>query len=328
MLVVDGLGWEQLPAPPALAPTLAAMDGWTDHDGRADDDGNGADLDRDRADPGRARPDRLPDAARATCLNVLRWARAERRPPGDPPRDVQPFAPFLGRAGARWSRRPSSGARRSPRPHLRGHVRSATGPSAIAVEVGRQLRAGERFVYAYYDGVDKTGHDRGFGAFYDAELRAADRLVAAVLDEMPPGAVLSSPPTTARSTSATASSSPTATSSPWSPSSRARGASAGCTPAGRRRRPAQGGHRAVRGCRLGRQQGPGRRRALVRPDPPAADGRPPRRRRPRHPRPGQLPRPGRHRTVPARLSPRFVDLGGDVRPPDRLTPRQPQRIMN
>ncbi len=62
--------------------------------------------------------------------------------------------------------------------------------SAISVEVGRELRAGERFVYAYYGGIDKTAHERGFGDFYDAELRFADRLVADVLDALPPGAVL------------------------------------------------------------------------------------------------------------------------------------------
>jgi hypothetical protein len=58
--------------------------------------------------------------------------------------------------------------------------------SAIAVEIGHQLRAGERFVYAYYGGVDKTAHERGFGRFYDAELRTTDRLVADVLTELPP----------------------------------------------------------------------------------------------------------------------------------------------
>ena len=52
--------------------------------------------------------------------------------------------------------------------------------SAIAVEIRRQLAAGERFVYAYYGGIDKTAHERGFGEFYDAELRFADRLVADV----------------------------------------------------------------------------------------------------------------------------------------------------
>jgi hypothetical protein len=62
--------------------------------------------------------------------------------------------------------------------------------SAIAVEAGRQLRAGERFVYAYYGGIDKTAHERGFGEFYDAELRAADSLVADVLAAMPAGCTL------------------------------------------------------------------------------------------------------------------------------------------
>ena len=45
-------------------------------------------------------------------------------------------------------------------------------------------------MYAYYGGVDKTAHERGFGEFYDAELRAADRLVGDILDVLPPGAVL------------------------------------------------------------------------------------------------------------------------------------------
>ena len=75
--------------------------------------------------------------------------------------------------------------------HLRGsRPVGYRATSAIAVEIGRQLRAGERFVYAYYGGVDKTAHERGFGDFYDAELRAADRLVGDILDVLPPGAAL------------------------------------------------------------------------------------------------------------------------------------------
>jgi hypothetical protein len=62
--------------------------------------------------------------------------------------------------------------------------------SSLPVEVGRLLRAGEAFVYAYYDGVDKVAHGTGLGDHYDAELRAVDRLVADVADELPPGAVL------------------------------------------------------------------------------------------------------------------------------------------
>jgi len=45
-------------------------------------------------------------------------------------------------------------------------------------------------VYAYYDGIDKVAHERGFGEFYDAELRAADRMVADLIGLLPPGAVL------------------------------------------------------------------------------------------------------------------------------------------
>jgi predicted AlkP superfamily pyrophosphatase or phosphodiesterase len=62
--------------------------------------------------------------------------------------------------------------------------------SSIAVQVGLLLRSGQKFVYAYYDGVDKIAHERGFGEYYNAELRQADRLVADVLEQLTPGSVL------------------------------------------------------------------------------------------------------------------------------------------
>ncbi len=63
-------------------------------------------------------------------------------------------------------------------------------PSALVVEVGQLLEAGEPFVYAYYDGIDKIAHGHGFGPYYDAELTAADRLVADLAARLPAGAVL------------------------------------------------------------------------------------------------------------------------------------------
>ena len=63
-------------------------------------------------------------------------------------------------------------------------------PSTLVTELRRQLAAGEPFVYAYYDGIDKVSHEYGLGEFYDAELAAADRLVADVLSVLPPGAAL------------------------------------------------------------------------------------------------------------------------------------------
>lgn len=50
--------------------------------------------------------------------------------------------------------------------------------------------AGARFVYAYYEGIDKVAHARGLGEYYDDEVRAVDRLVGDVLSVLPPGAVL------------------------------------------------------------------------------------------------------------------------------------------
>jgi hypothetical protein len=62
--------------------------------------------------------------------------------------------------------------------------------SSLVVEVRRLLAAGEPLVYAYYEGVDKIAHLRGFGEYYDAELIAVDRLVGDLLDILPAGAVL------------------------------------------------------------------------------------------------------------------------------------------
>ena len=48
-------------------------------------------------------------------------------------------------------------------------------------------------VYCYYGGIDKIAHERGFGPFYEAELRFADQIVAETLAVLPPGAALLAP---------------------------------------------------------------------------------------------------------------------------------------
>ncbi len=52
------------------------------------------------------------------------------------------------------------------------------------------MAQGEPLVYAYYDGIDKVAHSSGLGDLYDAELVAVDRLVADLVEQLPPGAVL------------------------------------------------------------------------------------------------------------------------------------------
>ena len=63
-------------------------------------------------------------------------------------------------------------------------------PSTLITEVRSLLAAGEPFVYAYYDGIDKVAHEYGLGAHYEAELVWVDRLVGDLLEVLPPGAAL------------------------------------------------------------------------------------------------------------------------------------------
>ena len=124
-------------------------------------------------------------------MNVLKW----RTPSGDARPFVDPLTfqrcrPFDGRpvpvvskaafAGTAFTDAHQHGARQI------GWYES----SALAVDVQAVAAAGEPFIYAYYDGIDRTAHIYGFDAHYDAELRAADRIVGDLLAALPPEVAL------------------------------------------------------------------------------------------------------------------------------------------
>jgi len=198
LLVVDGLGWEQLRARSALAPTLSS----------------GAGIDRaitsiaptttaaalTSITTGRPPGDhgilgyRLVDGDQ--ILNMLRWTLGN-GPNGDarrsvPVREYQPIPPFPGSAEAvPVVSKVDFGGTGFTAAHLGDSpLHAYRMPSSIAVEVSARLDAGTPFIYAYYDGVDKVAHAYGFGPHYDAELIAVDRIVADVAAILPPGAVL------------------------------------------------------------------------------------------------------------------------------------------
>lgn len=63
--------------------------------------------------------------------------------------------------------------------------------SVLIEQVRALVAAGERFVYAYYSGVDEVAHAHGIeSAFYPAELAATDRLVGELRDALPEDAAL------------------------------------------------------------------------------------------------------------------------------------------
>ena len=192
LLVLDGLGWEQLQERTDIAPVLAGLAGGpitsvapTTTAAALTSISTG----RPPADHGvlgyRVR------VGDRRVLNVLRWRTED----GDaresvPPTAFQPLPVFDGAAPPVVSRA-AFAATGFTEAHLQGvRLQGWRTPSSIVVEVRALLAAGEPFVYAYYDGVDKVAHEFGLGDHYAAELRYADRLVGDLLDVLPAGAAL------------------------------------------------------------------------------------------------------------------------------------------
>ena len=191
LLVLDGLGWDQLQARPHLAPTLSAMVGGPITSVTPTTTATALTSIATGLTPGEHGVVGYRVAVDHEVLNILRWTTAQ----GDARKRIDPHA--FQPTSAFCSQRPCivtkaefvtsgfSGA------HL-GGVRF-TGyrvPSTLVVEIRHALKAREPFIYAYYDGIDKVAHEYGLADHYDAELQAVDRLVADVLAELPRGAVL------------------------------------------------------------------------------------------------------------------------------------------
>jgi Type I phosphodiesterase / nucleotide pyrophosphatase len=191
LLVLDGLGWDQLDDHRAIAPTLASMQGQAIHTVAPTTTATALTSITTGLTPGEHGLVGYRMMLGGEVLNVLRWAVGDQQVRrSHPPRDVQTFVPFMGDeipvvAQGELQNSPFSEA------HLRGcRPVGWRAPSSIAVEAAAQVTAGERFVYCYYNGIDKIAHERGFGAFYDAELRYSDRLVADLLETLPAGTAL------------------------------------------------------------------------------------------------------------------------------------------
>lgn len=191
VLVLDGLGWDQLVEHQVEMPILSSFVGGAITTVAPTTTATALSSIATGLTPGEHGLVGYRIAMKGEVINVLRWVAAggDRRR-SMPPRDAQPFTPFLGVEVPVISPAELESSAFTEA-HLRGSrpvgYRAA---SAIAVEVAHQLQAGERFVYAYYGNVDKTAHERGFGDYYEAELRTADRLVADVQAALTPGAVL------------------------------------------------------------------------------------------------------------------------------------------
>jgi len=191
LLVLDGLGWDQLGDHAAVAPTIAALDGRRITTVAPTTTSTALSSIATGLTPAEHGLVGYRIVLGGEVLNVLRWqADGADRSRSQPPARVQPYPAFLGERIPVVTPFELCNSTFS-QAHLAGSDQVGwRAASSMAIEIREQLEAGEKFVYAYYGGVDKIAHERGFGEFYEAELRAADRLVGDILGELPAGAVL------------------------------------------------------------------------------------------------------------------------------------------
>jgi hypothetical protein len=191
LLVIDGLGWNQLEQRRALVPVLAGLDGGPITTVAPSTTATALTSITTGLPPGQHGVVGYRIAVDGEVLNVLRWSTAT----GDarqsiPPTKLQQQPAFDGQrppvvTQAEFLTSGFTGAHLD-QTRFTGYRTMGT----LVAEVVRLARSGEPFVYAYYEGLDKVSHEYGIGAAYDEELRWLDHLVSALLESLPPGTVL------------------------------------------------------------------------------------------------------------------------------------------
>jgi hypothetical protein len=193
LLVIDGLGAEQLRSRSGLAPTLSSGSGGTITTVAPSTTACALTTLVTGRVPAEHGVVGYRLALDGNVMNVLQWSVQGADARMTVPAHVfQPYPSFPGADGlvpvvTRYDYGPTG----FTAAHL-GQVdlhRWYT-PAGLVTTVRHLLGKGSRFVYAYYEGIDKVAHAEGLNDYYDDELRAADRLVADVLEVLPPGAVL------------------------------------------------------------------------------------------------------------------------------------------
>ena len=190
LLVLDGFGWRAIDAGRAQLPVLGSLEGGPIT----------TVVPSTTAAALTSIASGLPPAAHGMVgyrmlvggqvLDTLRWKVPEGKPP-EPGAVTLVQTSFCGRSvptvvRAEFAR---TGFTES---HMRG-VRFVgwRTTATLVTHVAHLVEAGEPFVYAYYDGVDKVAHEYGIAdGFFPAETCATDRMVGDLLDALPADAVL------------------------------------------------------------------------------------------------------------------------------------------
>ncbi len=190
LLVLDGLGWSAVQDHAALMPNIAGLEGGAITTVAPSTTATALTSIATGLPPSRHGIVGYRILVDGRVLNVLRWSVAGRDRPPDP-FDIQRHAPFLDREVPVVTRSEfrDTGFTHA---HLRGGRMLGWHTVAGLVELCvREIEAGERFVYAYYPGVDTIAHEFGLRErAFTRELRFVDSLVSELVDSLPASAAL------------------------------------------------------------------------------------------------------------------------------------------
>jgi len=181
VLLIDGLGWNQLVQRQHLCPVLSGSEGRPITTVAPTTTAAALTSITTGAPPGEHGLVGYKIRTGGETLNALRWSTQN----GDAreriiPSELQVLPPFGNRNPVVITK---SEFERSgfTMAHLSGtKFRGYSTMSTFVHEIVGAVADGERFVYAYYDGLDRVGHERGHDEAFDAEYRFVDRLVGDV----------------------------------------------------------------------------------------------------------------------------------------------------
>ena len=188
LVVLDGLGWNQLEARKGVAPTLAAMEGGSITTVAPSPTAAALTSISTGRPPGEHGLLGYRLSVSDGVLNTLRWntADGDARTRHDPV-SIQPLDCFGSQRPpvVTWSAFADSGFTRA---HLAGaRLAGYRDRAGLVDNVVDLISASEPFVYAYWDGIDHTAHEFGLADRYDDELAECDKMVADLFDRLPHG---------------------------------------------------------------------------------------------------------------------------------------------
>jgi hypothetical protein len=190
LLVLDGLGWSAVQDHSAVLPRIAQMEGGAITTVAPSTTATALTSIATGLAPAQHGIVGYRMLMDTGVLNVLRWTVAGRGRQPDP-FDVQRHAPFLGREVPVVTRSEfrDTGFTQA---HLRGGRLAGWHTVAGLIEqCVRAVDSGEKFVYAYYPGVDSIAHEFGLrDGVFSRELAFVDYFVGQLIDALPKNAAL------------------------------------------------------------------------------------------------------------------------------------------